>query len=204
MNPFQSQGQDFICLSTGKMAIEDVACDLLQAKDLGERAYRSFSRERLEANHPKVRFRDMMSKAKLKTFSHMNKKVELRKGTAKEIVLTADRAMFAQMTVVTEARQLSMKEVLSHPLGPLPGSLAAPDGSLKKTAKSSSTKELQKDAPAVENLPPQSVFIIDDMAMVQRQKTFRQLADMLLSMDLCEGAISARIHAILMTIERYR
>jgi len=38
VNPFQSQGQDLICLSTGKVASEDVARDL-QAKDLSERAY---------------------------------------------------------------------------------------------------------------------------------------------------------------------
>ena len=71
MNSFQSQGQDLICLPTGKVTTEDVARDL-QAKDLGQRAYRKFSEERLEANPPKVRFQDAMSKAKLKTFSHMN------------------------------------------------------------------------------------------------------------------------------------
>ena len=60
----------------------------------------------------------------------MSKKVELRKGTAKEIVLKANCALFAQMTIIAEARQLSMKKVLSHPLGPLPWSLAASDGSL--------------------------------------------------------------------------
>ena len=156
VNPFQSQGQDLIYLSTGKMAPEDVACDLLQAKDLGERAYRIFSKERLEVNPPKARFHDTMSRAKLKIFSAMNKKVELRKGTAKEVVLKANRALFTQMIVIAEARQLSMKEVLSHLLGLLPWSLADPDGSLKKTAKSSLAKELQKDAPAAENLPSQS------------------------------------------------
>ena len=155
VNPFRSQGQNLICLSTGKVATEDVARDL-QAKDLSERAYRKFSEERLEANPPKVKFHNTTSKAKVKTFSHMNKKVELRKGTAKEIVLKADCALFAQMTIIAEARQLSMKKVLSHPLGPLPWSLAASDGCLKKTAKSSLAKELQKDAPADENLPPQS------------------------------------------------
>jgi len=56
--------------------------------------------------------------------------VELRKVTPKEIVLKADRALFAQMIVIAEARQLSMKELFSHPLGPLPWSLAASDGSL--------------------------------------------------------------------------
>ena len=98
----------------------------------------------------------------------MSKKVELRKGTSKEILLKADHTLFAQMIVIAEARQLSMKEVLSHPLGPLPWSLAASDGCLKKTAKSSLAKELQKDAPAAENLPPQSACIIDSMSMVHR------------------------------------
>ena len=130
----------------------------------------------------------------------MNKKVELRKGTAKEIVLKANRALFAQMIVIAEARQLSMQEVLSHPLGPLPWALATPDGSLKKTAKSSLAKELQDGAPAVENVPPQSACIIDGMALVQRikgdQKTFREVADMLLTMVLREGASSARIDAV--------
>ena len=49
--------------------------------------FQSFSKERLEANPPKVRFHESMSKAMLETYKHLNKKVELRKGTAKEIVL---------------------------------------------------------------------------------------------------------------------
>jgi len=58
------------------------------------------------------------------------------------------------MIVIAEAWQLSMKEVFSHPLGPLPWSLSAPDGSLKKTAKSSLAKELQKYVPVVESRLP--------------------------------------------------
>ena len=146
-NSFQGNVQDLICLSTGKMASEDVAGDLLQAKHLGERAFQSFSKERLEAIPPKVRFHYSMSKAILKTFKHMDKKVELRKGTAKEIVLKADRTLFAQMIVIAEARQFSVKEVLSHPLGPLLWSLAAPDGTLKKTAKLSLAKRVAKRCP---------------------------------------------------------
>ena len=141
-----------------------------------------------------------MSKAMLKTYKLINKKVELRKGTAKEILLKADRALFAQMIVIAEPRQLSMKEVLSDPLGPLPRSLAVPDGSLKKTAKSSLAKELQKDAPAVENLLPRSACIIDGMAMVQRlkgdQKTFKEITEMLLAMALREGGSSTRIDVV--------
>ena len=58
VNPFQGNVQDLICLSTGKMASEDVAGDL-QAKHLVERAFQSCSKERLEANPRKVRFHDI-------------------------------------------------------------------------------------------------------------------------------------------------
>ena len=140
VNPCQGNVQDLICLSTGKMASDDVAGDLLQAKHLGERAFQSFSKERLEANS----FHDSMSKAMLKTFKH-KQEYGAPKRTAKEIVLKADRTLCARIIVIAEARQLSMKEVLSHPLGPLPWSLAALDGSLKKkTAKSSLAKRVAK------------------------------------------------------------
>ena len=199
-SPFLNQGQDLICLSTGKLASDDVARDLLQARDISERAYRRFSEERLEANPPKVKFHDTLKKAKQKTFSDMNKKVELRKGTTRQIVLKAYRAFFAQMVVIAEERQLSMQEVLSHPLGPLPWSLAATDGTLKKTSKSSLAKELQKDIPAVESLPTRSACIVDGMAMVQKlqgdHKTFGEVTDVLLTMVLRKSTSSARIDVV--------
>ena len=82
----------------------------------------------------------------------------------------------------------------------MPWSLAAPDGSLKKTAKSSLAQELQKDVPAVESLLPRSACIIDGMAMVQRlkgdQRTFKEIAQMLLVMALREGGSNTRIDVV--------
>ena len=83
----------------------------------------------------------------------------------------------------------------------MPWSLAAPDGSLKKTAKSSLAKELQKDAPlAVESLLRRSACIIDGMAMVQRlkghQKMFKENTEILLAMALREGGSSTRIDVV--------
>ena len=93
-----------------------------------------------------------------------------------------------------------MKEVLSHPLDPLPWSLEAPGGSLKKTAKSSLARELQKDAPAVGSLLPRSACIIDGMAMVKwlkgDQKTFKEITEMLLALALREGGSSTRIDVV--------
>ncbi|KAL9979552.1 hypothetical protein ACROYT_G017230 [Oculina patagonica] len=129
--------QELVCLSTGKAATNEIENDLLQAKDIGEKAYKSFSAERLECHPPKVKFHDTLTKAKLKTFSDLNKKMKVQKGTANEVILKADRALFAKMIVIAEKRELKMRDVLCHPLGPLPWALASADGSMRKTNKSS-------------------------------------------------------------------
>ena len=200
ISPYQSEQQDLVCLSTGKVATPEIEHDLLKAKEIGEQAYRTFSEQRLESEPTKVKFHEKMTKLQLKTFSDLNKKMKVSRGTAKEVILKADRALFAQMIIIAETRQLKMKEVLSHPLGPLPWALASADGSLKKTSKSSLAKELQKDVPAAEIIPQPSACIIDGMALVQRlkgdQKTFSEVADSLISMALHEGANSNRIDVV--------
>jgi len=84
-----------------------------------------------------------MSKAKLQTFSELNKKLPVQTRTAKDIILKADRALFAHMIIIAENRELQMREVLCHPLGPLPWSLSTADASLRKTTKASLAKDLQ-------------------------------------------------------------
>ena len=104
------------------------------------------------------------------------------------------------MIVIAETRKLTMSSVLSHPLGPLPWALASPDGSLRKTNKSTLAKELHKDIPSVEAIPNPSACIIDGMSMVQRlkgdHKTFAEIADVLMAMILREGATSKRIDVV--------
>ena len=128
--------------------------------------------------------------------------MEVQKGTTNEIIVRADKRLFAQMIVIAETRKFTMSSVLSHPLGPLPWALASPDGSLRKTNKSSLAKELQKDVPAIEAIPQPSACIIDGMAMVQRlkgdHKTFAEIADALMAiyMTLQRGATSKRIDVV--------
>ena len=56
INPFEIEQQDVVCLSTGKVATEQIEKDLLQAQDIRERAYCCFSEQRLESNPPRVKF----------------------------------------------------------------------------------------------------------------------------------------------------
>ena len=104
------------------------------------------------------------------------------------------------MIVIAESRSLSMKDVLVHPLGPLPWSLATPDGSLRKTNKSALARKLQNNIPPAESILQPCATIVDGMSLVQKlkgdQKTFSEVTDTLLSMALTECPQSQRIDLV--------
>ena len=107
-------------------------------------------------------------------------------------MLTADRNLFAKMILIAKSRkELKMKDVLCHPLGPLPWSLATPDGIPCKMSKAILARELQKDSVYVEVIPSPSATLIDGMALVQKtkedHKTFGQLATAILNYALRDG-----------------
>ena len=93
-----------------------------------------------------------------------------------------------------------MDEVLVHPLGPLPWSLANSDGSLRKTNKAALARELEKLASPAEAIPEPSATLIDGMSLVQKMngnnKTFSQLAESVLAQVMHEGGQSKRIDVI--------
>ena len=200
INLFSSEQQDLVCLSTGKAATPKVEEDLLNAKAVGDKACEVFRVQRLETSPPKVQFHDSLKKSKLQTFSDLKKKVKVKDKTSNEIILKAERNLFAQMILIAENRKLQIRDVLCHPLGPLPWSLSTADGSLRKTSKSTLAKELQKNVPAADEIPQPSACIVDGMALVQRlkgdHKKFSDVADSLFGMVLHEGSSSSRIDVI--------
>jgi len=184
LDPFSSVQQDLLCLFTGKVAPPKIQQDLLAAKAVGEKAYEIFRVERLESQPAKTKFHDTIPKAKLQTFTDLNKKVRVKRKTSKEIILKADRNLFAQMILIAEDRKFQMREVLSHPLGPLLWALSNADGSLRKKNKPALAKELQKSVPFADAIPQPSACMINAMALVQRlkgdHKTFAEVAESLL------------------------
>ena len=119
VNPLSHNETELVNLSSGILAPSDVASDLLNAHQVGEEAYRSFRKDRLEKESPKARFYDKMKKQNLKTFSNINRK-KVGKVQGQQIILKADRILFAHMIVIAQSREILIKEVLAHPLGPLP------------------------------------------------------------------------------------
>jgi len=53
-----------------------------------------------------------MAKLKLKTFGDLSKELNVHRGTTKEVIIKADRALFAQMIIIAENRKLKMNDVL--------------------------------------------------------------------------------------------
>ena len=74
----------------------------------------------------------------------MSKIKKVIKNPGTETELCADRNLFARMIIIAESRKLQMQDVLNHPLGPLPSSLATSNGLPRKTNKSQLGKEVEK------------------------------------------------------------
>ena len=66
---------------------------MLKAYQIGERSYASFKAEMLQADPSKKKFEEKMKMNKLKTFSCMTKKTEI-KITGMAVILKADNIMF--------------------------------------------------------------------------------------------------------------
>jgi hypothetical protein len=202
VNPFHEN--ELTIISTGKEATSKVNTDLLNALKIGEAKYDEFKNKRIDANHHTKKFHDPLPMSKLESFSSMCKK-HVVKSQGKEIILKADRALFAKIILTSQARDLKMKDVLCHSLGPLPWPLATPEGDLRKTNKAKLALTLKKDVDTAENIPENCATIIDGMHLVQKMKgdqlNFGEIAIDLFSMVLKEGAGSKRIDVV---FDRYQ
>ena len=104
LDPFSSVQQDLLCLSARKVVPPKIQQDLLASKAVGEKAYEIFRVQRLDSQPPQTKLHDTIPKAKLQTFTDLNK---VKSRTSKEIILKADRNLFSQMILIA---------------GPFPGS----------------------------------------------------------------------------------
>ena len=171
----------------------------MKAFEIGEQCYATFKSDRLEKEPPAKQFHDTMKTNRLKTFSSMCKKKEV-KSSGRAIILKTDRSLFGRIIVMAQARSLVMKDILCHPLGPLPWALSTPEGLLRKTNKASLATLLQRNVTTAEQLPENCASVVDGMCLVQRvkgdQATFGDIAATVLSMALNEGGKSNRIDVV--------
>ena len=95
------------------------------------------------------------------------------------------------MTIVAQSRQLDMKEVFIHPLGPIQWSLSLADDCFRNTNKASLSKYLDQLSVPAESLPDNVVTIIDSVSIVQRikgaKKTFGDIAKLTFNTIMAEA-----------------
>ena len=115
-------------------------------------------------------------------------------------MLKADKNLFGMMAVISHSRNLDMKEVLSHPLGSIPWSLATADGTLRKTNKAVLSNNLEKESTPSEEIPENSSCIIDAISLVQKikgkQKTFKEVAETLFRKAMSEKVSCNRVDLV--------
>ncbi len=103
-NSFDPNESEFVSISTGTLAPPDVARDILGALKFGIAAYEEFKRDQLEDERPNAQFHDKITKKRLNTFSDIRKKTSA--SNSNNVILQADRNLFAHMVPVTESRHL--------------------------------------------------------------------------------------------------
>ena len=107
------------------------------------------------------------------------------------------------MVLVATSRNLDMREVLKHPLGPLPWALSNCDGTLKKTNKSTLARHIESRVAPAESIPLPSACIIDGMSLVNKisgdNRTFGDIAESIFMIAIQSGNASSRIDLCLMS-----
>ena len=193
-NPFEPSAE-LLSISSGYVASESMRQDLLLAKEKGTTALTAFIEERLVKNS--TRFFQTLPKLKLGSFHDAQKKTALAAGD-RNVIIRADRNLFAHLLVIGQSHQMDLKDLLMHELGPLPWSLASSYGSLAKTNKAILSKELENGVDCLSNLPDlTTAVIIDGMALLQVllrvPDRFSELADMVMTRILTEAGDATRI-----------
>ena len=72
------------------------------------------------------------------------------------------------MALITQSRKLEMRDVLSHPLRPLPWALADGDATMKKTNKAILSKHLESKVLLAEDVPHPHAALLNAMGLMHK------------------------------------
>ncbi|KAK3734694.1 hypothetical protein QZH41_002113 [Actinostola sp. cb2023] len=181
-DPFTQELDAVINFATGLVCPHDIADALISSTEKGREQMTTFVEKRINSNA--VSFWDPIPNLKVKTFSTLTRKLQVKAADEKLITVNADRDLFGRLLIAANFRQINLKDVLSYELSAVPCSLAHQDGSLRKTTKSILCSIMENDINVIPRLPEtlrETTYIIDGMALVQMTKsggatTFGELA----------------------------
>lgn len=115
-----------------------------------------FITRRLEDTDDHVGFDDPIHSQKLKSFSSIFSRSI--KAAGKEVIVKADRALFACLVVIAQKRSIDVRSLFNYSLGLIPWSLANTDGTPSKTDKSKLLHLVEGNTAPAESVPSHSVW----------------------------------------------
>lgn len=205
-NPFDVQDDGMINIASGTLATDDVCKDMLAAKQVGESKCKKFINESLLADECDI-FSTIPS-TKLKTFSIMTKKNNVKTSKGQIVELKNDVKFVSRLLAIGSSRNIDMKDVLSYSLRKFPSPFATTNGMLVKTPKSKFMHLIEErtDDPFTEQLPVNNALMIDAMALLQTLKsipgTFGELAELIVK-KLLASAQSSNSTRVDFVCDRY-
>jgi hypothetical protein len=176
LNPFDAElDTSFLYnLSSGTPIEEDISEEILNNRIEGEALFETFITDRMLKKE--ILFHDPIKKTKLVLFKASSKKVSLTRSTVVKTV-EVNRDILGTLLALTPRTEkvINFENALEYPLCSVPLSLACPDGTPRKTAKSKLLDVLRKRCrlPLThprENQPQKgsvAAFIIDLMANIR-------------------------------------
>ena len=187
LNPWSSSEDNsyLVNISSGAIAIDKVKHDLLQAYHTGKTDMTQFLKDRINPDG-KINLYDTLPKVNLKTFAH---NYDTSTKVSSSTISKNSRSLYARLLVVSQSREIDMREVMTYCLGDIPFPLSNGLDSLVKTNKSALLNVLECEAKTVQNhcvqaVPVNSALVIDGMALLQTLKnlpaTLEQLAKKIL------------------------
>ena len=181
INPFEMYEQDcLVCLSSGLKVPQEVAQGLVKLDEIGSNEHEKFIKERLYEKE--ISLHAPLKKKKLKTFAVLKKTITVKNKMNKEIKITAQRNIYAQLVMIAQANEIDIEKLFAYPLGPVPWPLATGDGMLAKTDKAVLLHKLENNIHQSQNteVSKDDVYILDGNvllhSLVSIPETYGQLA----------------------------
>ena len=169
LNPFEINNKTRLyIISSGAPVSQDIERDVMRAEEAGHAAKEKFVRERLlkvegEENHD---FYDRLPKLKLLTMAKTNKKTKLTSSQGKLVQYREQGDIAFQLLIKSQLLEhpISIEDLMTYCITPVPHSIGTPDGYMAKTDKSKMVAYLTSEVQGASALPQddEKTFFIDD------------------------------------------
>jgi hypothetical protein len=180
LNPFREDHSQIVNISSGAIATDKVKHDLLQAYTIGKTDMKQFLDDRISPDG-KINFYDTLPKLNLKTFAH---NYDTSTKVSSSTISKNSRSLYARLLVVSQTREIDMREVMTFCLGDIPFPISNGLDSLVKTNKSALLNLLECKVKSVQNhcvkaVPVNGALVIDGMALLQSLKNLPATLELL-------------------------